>query len=87
MFLSSRLIRNARRLWNSHQRYKFLRAEASRDILKIRVSEMAFAGVFTRHFSPRTARCFVRMHTRLATMPSQCPRPSKTSQGSNVSQI
>ena len=29
---------NSRRLWNSHQRHKFLRAEASRDILKFRVS-------------------------------------------------
>ena len=39
---------NSRRLWNSHQRHKFLRAEASRDILKIRVSEMVFPGVFRR---------------------------------------
>ena len=35
---------NSRRLWNSHQRYKFLRFETSKDILKIRVSEMAFPG-------------------------------------------
>ena len=42
--LSSRLIRNSRRLWNSH--HKFLRAEACMDILKFRVLEMAFAGVF-----------------------------------------
>ena len=35
---------NSRRLWNSHQRHKFLSAEASGDILKIRVSEMAFPG-------------------------------------------
>ena len=34
-FLSSRLIMNGRQLWNSHQRYKFLRAEASRDILNL----------------------------------------------------
>ena len=48
--LSSRLIMNSRRLWNSHQRHKFLRAEASGNILKFRVSEMAFAGVFKRYF-------------------------------------
>ena len=35
---------NSRRLWNSHQRHKFLRAEASGHILKFRVSEMAFPG-------------------------------------------
>ena len=35
---------NSRQLWNSHQRHKFLRAEASRHILKLRVSEMAFPG-------------------------------------------
>ena len=34
----------SRRLWNSHQRRKFLRATASRDILKFRVSEMVFPG-------------------------------------------
>ena len=34
----------SRRLWNSHQRHKFLRGEASRDILKFRVLEMAFPG-------------------------------------------
>ena len=37
---------NSRRLWNSHQRHKFLRAEASRNILKVRVSAIAFPGVF-----------------------------------------
>ena len=42
---------NSRQLWNSHQRYKFLRAEASRDILEFRVSEMPFPGVFKRYFS------------------------------------
>ena len=35
-FSSSRLIMNSRWLWNSHQRHKFLRAEASRDILSFR---------------------------------------------------
>ena len=38
----------SRWLWNLHQRHKFLRAEASRDILKFRVSEMAFPGVLKR---------------------------------------
>ena len=86
--LSSRLIMNSRRLWYLHQqRHKFLRAEASRDILKIRVSEMAFAGVFKRYFPPWTPCCFVRIHARLGTMPSKCPRRSTTSHGSNVSQI
>ena len=42
--LSSRLIMNSRWLWNTHQRHKFLQAEASRDILKFRVSEIAFPG-------------------------------------------
>ena len=52
-FLSSRLIMNSRRLWNSHhQRHKFLRAKASRDILKIRVLDMALPGVFKRYFLP-----------------------------------
>ena len=37
---------NSRWLRNLHQRHKFLRAEASRDILEIRVSEIAFSGVF-----------------------------------------
>lgn len=44
-FLSSRLIMNTRQLWNLYQRHKFLRTEASRDVLKIRASEMAFPGV------------------------------------------
>ena len=52
-FLSSRLKMNSRLLWNSHQRHKFLRAETSRDILKIIISEMAFPEVFKRYFPPR----------------------------------
>ena len=55
-FLSSKLTMNSRWLGNSHQRHKFLRAEASRDILKIRVPEMAFPGVFRR-----TPCCLVRI--------------------------
>ena len=86
-FLSSKLIMNSRWLWNSHQRHKFLRAEAARNILKFRVSEMAFPGVFKRHFTPPMPCCFVRLHTRLGTMPSKCPRHSTTLHGSNVSQI
>ena len=54
-FLSSRLIMNGRRLWNSHQRHKFLRAEASRDILKFRVAEMAF---FQEEFSTADTMLF-----------------------------
>ena len=72
---------------NLHQKPKFLRAEASRDALKLKVSEMAFPGVFNGYFPPRTPCCFVRIHTRLGTMPSKCPRHSTTSHGSNVSQI
>ena len=33
-FLSRRLIINSGQLWKLHQRHKFLKAEASRDILK-----------------------------------------------------
>ena len=47
----------SRWLWNLHQRHKFLRAEASRDILKFRVSEMAFPGVLKRYF-PADAMLF-----------------------------
>ena len=36
---------------------RFLRAEASRDILKISVSEMAFPGVFMGYFPLRTSCC------------------------------
>jgi len=86
-FLSSRLIMNSRRLWNSHQRLKFLRARASRDILKFRVSEMAFAGIFQRNFPPWMPCCFVRIYARLGTMPSKCPRCSIASHDLNVSQI
>ena len=58
----SRLIMNRRRLWNSHQRHKFLRAKATRDIFKIRVSEMVFPEVFKRYFPPRMPCCFIRIH-------------------------
>ena len=82
---SSRPIMNSRRLWNAHQRHKFLRAEAFRDILKLRVSEMVFPGVFKRNFPPRMLCCLVRILATLGTMPSKCRRHSTTSHGSNVS--
>ena len=43
---------------NSHQRHNFLRAEVSRDILKFRVLEMAFPGVFKEYFPPRMPPLF-----------------------------
>ena len=86
-FFSSRLIMNSTWLLNSHQRHKFLRAEASRDIVKFRSSEMAFPGIFKRYFPPRTPCRFVRIHVRLERMPSKCSRRSTTSHGSNVSHI
>ena len=60
-------------------RHKFLRAVALSDILKFRVSEMAFSGVFKRYSPPpRMPCCFVRIRARLGTMPSKrlskCPR-------------
>ena len=78
---------NSRRLWNSHQRHKFLRAEASRDILKFRVPKLPFPGVFERYFLLQTPCCFVRIHARLATMPLTCPRRSKKSHGLNISHL
>ena len=54
---------NTRWLWNSHQRHKFLRAKASRDILKFIISEMAFPGVFKRYFPPQMLCCLVRILT------------------------
>ena len=62
---------NSKQLWNSHQRHKLLWAKASRDILKIRVLEMAFPRVFKRCFPPRTPCCFIRIHASLETMTSQ----------------
>ena len=77
---------NSRRLSNLHQRNKFLRAEASRDILKFRVSEMSFPGGLKRYFLLWTPCCFVRIHAKLGTMSLKCPRRSTTSHGSNISQ-
>ena len=85
--LSNRLVMNSRQLWSSYQRHKFLRAKASRDSLKIRVSEMAFPWVFKGYFPLWMPCCFVRIHAGLGTMRSICPRHSMTSLGLNVSQI
>ena len=85
-FLISRLMMNSGWLWNLHQRHKFLRAGEARNILKIQVSEMAFPGFFKRYFPLWTPCCFVRIHV-LGTMLSKCPRLSKTSHGSNISEI
>ena len=63
-FLSSRLIMNSRRLWNSHQWHKFLRAEASRDILKVRVSAIAFPGVFKRYLFHRGRHVVLTEYTQ-----------------------
>ena len=86
-FFSSRLIMNSRQLWNLHQRHKFLRAEASRDILTLRVSEMEFPGGFKRYFPQQKPCCFVRIHKRLETTPPKCLRCSTTSHSLNISQI
>jgi len=57
---SGRLIMNSGWIWNSHERNTFLRAEASRDILKFRVSKMALKVVFKRCFPPQTPCCSVK---------------------------
>ena len=49
---------SSRRLWNSQQRHKFLRAEASRYILIFRLTEMTFPGVFKNYFSTADAMLF-----------------------------
>ena len=54
---------NGRHLWNSDKRHKFLRAEASRDISKLRLLDMAFSVVFKRYFPPWTQCFFVRNYT------------------------
>ena len=45
-----------------NSRHKFLRAEASRDIFKFRVSEITFPGVFKRYF-PSRMPYFLRCNT------------------------
>ena len=66
--LSSKLIRNSRQPWDSHQRHKFWRAEASRNILKIRVLKIEFPGVFNRCFPLWMPCCSVRIHARRGTL-------------------
>ena len=70
-FLSGRKLINSRQFWNSHQSHKFLRVEASRDILKFRVLEMVFPGGFQEVFSTVNTCCFVRIQARLGKMPSK----------------
>ena len=48
---------NSRRLWDSHQRHKFLRAEASRDILSL--GNSIFRG-FQEVFSTANAMFFLQ---------------------------
>ena len=62
---NSRQIMNSRQLWNLYQRNKFIRTEASKDILKFRVLEMAFPGFIFPPWMPGC--CFVRIHIRLGT--------------------
>ena len=57
-FLSSRLIMNSRRLWNSHQRHKLLRAQASKDILNNSLGNGVSRG-FQEVFSTVDARLFL----------------------------
>ena len=79
----------SRWLWNLHQRRKFLKAELSRDILKFRVAEMPFPGVFKRYFSLPMSFCFIRIHARPGTILLRCPhwKRSTALDGSNVSRI
>ena len=79
---------NSRWPWNSHQRHKFLRAEASGDILKDRVSAIAFTGVFKRYLFHRGHHVVSTKYTQdWEQIPSKCPRRSTISHGLNVSQI
>ena len=62
---------NSRQLWNLHQRHKFLRAEASRDILKFWSLRNGISRGFKRYFPLRTPCCFIRIHVhvRLGKIP------------------
>ena len=58
----------SRWLWNSYQRHMFLRAKAYRDIMKFRVSELAFLGVFKRYFLLwMLSCCFITIIATLGT--------------------
>ena len=54
---------NSRWLWNSHQRYKFLRAKASRDILKFQSLGNGVSRGFQEVFSTADVMLF-RQNTR-----------------------
>ena len=91
-FLSGRLIMCSRQFWNSHQRHKFLRATETRDIVKIRVSEMAFPGVFKRYFpqefpipSVGEYGYFLELHNifKIILVQSSCPLKIKITQFRN----
>ena len=84
-FLISRLIMNSRR--NSQQRLELLRAEASRDILKIRVSEMAFPGVFKRCLPPRTPPLFRQNTYKTGNNVVEMSQAFHDIASSNISQI
>ena len=62
---------NSRQFWNSHQRHKFLRAVASRDIWKFWSLRNGISRGFKRYFPLRTPCCFIRIHVhiRLGTTP------------------
>ena len=86
MFLISRLIMNSRQLQNLHQRHKFLKAEASRDISKIKSFGNGISRCFQEVFSTTDTMLFC-LHPRLGTTSLKCPRHSTTLHGSSISQI
>ena len=83
----SKQIMNSRQLWNLYQRNKFLRTEASRDILKFRVLEMAFPGVLFFHHGCRDVVLSEYTQDWKHAMLSKYLRHSITSHGSNVLHI
>ena len=88
-FLSGSLIMNSRQLWNLHQRHKFLRTEASRDILEFRVSETPFPGVFKRYFSTTDAMLLCQKTCKFGNNAVEMSQVFHymTQYSSNVSQI
>ena len=58
---------NTRQFWNSHQRHKFLRAEASRDILEFQSLRNGISRGFQEVFSTMDAMLF--HENTLGTMP------------------
>ena len=74
-FWSSRLIINSRWLWNLHQRHKFLRAEAFRDVLKFIESQKWRFQEFLRGISTADAMLFCQnTHITVGTLLLKCPR-------------